>query len=255
MDGGVTTHCEYDLSAGSTVTLVAQAVAGSGFLGWTGACTGTGACEVVLSEATQVGASFLGPRTLTVQLTSVENGRGRVDVSPAPLDAVSFCDNLGQPDVHVCTFHYPPDTPVTITRMAYPDSKFEAWSGACSGSDTCQVFLAGPGPGPVVEALFLGARTLTVQLTSVEGGRGRLDVSPAPLDSVSFCDNLNQPDVHTCTFHYPPDTPVTITRMAYPDSKFTAWRARARAATPARCSWPALGRGRWWRRCSSDRGR
>ena len=223
VDGGVITHCEYDLPAGSTVTLVAQAVPGSGFLGWTGACTGTGACEVALTEATQVGASFLGPRTLAVQLTSVENGRGRIDVSPAPLGPTSFCDNLGQPDVHVCTFQYPPDTPVTITRMAYPDSKFTTWAGACLGSDTCQVFLSAPGPGPVVEASFLGPRTLTVQLTSVEGGRGRVDVSPPPLGPVSFCDNVGQPDVYVCTFQYPPDTPVTLTNLARPDSRFTAW--------------------------------
>src|SRR4029450_2664384 len=189
----------------------------SGFRGWTGACTGTGACELDMSEARAVGASFLGPRTLSVQLASNEGGRGRVDVSPAPLGPVSFCDNLGQPDVHVCTFQFPPDTPVTLSRMAYPDSKFTTWSGACSGDGPCQVFLAGAGPGPVVEAVFLGPRTLSVQLTSVEEGRGRVDVSPAPLGPVSFCDNLGQPDVHVCTFQFPPDTPVTLWRMAGPD--------------------------------------
>jgi hypothetical protein len=96
-----------------------------------------------MSEARQVGASFLGPRTLTVQLNSVEGGRGRVNVSPEPLSPGSFCDNFGQPDVYVCTFQYAPDTPVTITNLAYPDSEFTTWAGACSGDGPCQVLLSG----------------------------------------------------------------------------------------------------------------
>src|SRR5262249_61009607 len=119
----------------------------------------------------------------------------------------------------------PADTPVTITLFAAALHDALPMSGACTGQDTCQVFLSGPGPGPVVEALFLGPRTLTVQLTSVEGGRGRVDVMPAPLGPVSFCDNQGQPDVYTCTFQYPPDTPVQLSRTASPDSKFTSWSA------------------------------
>ena len=218
--------CTFQYPPDTPVTLSRVPYPDSKFTTWAGACSGDGPCQVFLAGAGPgpvVEASFLGPRTLTVQLTSVEGGRGRVDVSPAPLGPVSFCDDLGQPDVYVCTFQYPPDTPVTVTRVPYPDSKFTTWAGACSGDGPCQVFLAGAGPGPVVEASFLGPRTLTVQLTSVEGGRGRVDVSPAPLGPVSFCDDLGQPDVYVCTFQYPPDTPVTLSRVPYPDSKFTTW--------------------------------
>src|SRR6185436_19804894 len=115
---------------------------------------------------------------------------------------------------------YPPDTVVMVPVSAHPDSKFTGWTFGCTGTGPCSVPLSGPGPGPFVEASFLGPRTLTVQITSVEGGRGSVSVSPAPLGPVSLCEHPGGPGVRVCTFQYPPDTPVTVAASAFFDSKF-----------------------------------
>ncbi len=50
--------CSADFTFGTTITLTASADSGSGFKGWSGACSGTGSCQVLLTDATQVGAEF-----------------------------------------------------------------------------------------------------------------------------------------------------------------------------------------------------
>ncbi len=51
--------CSYLYPSGTTVTLGAKAYGGSQFVGWSGACTGKGACQVTLKNAAvNVGASF-----------------------------------------------------------------------------------------------------------------------------------------------------------------------------------------------------
>jgi endo-1,4-beta-xylanase len=50
--------CSSSLASGTTLTLTASAVSGSTFGGWSGACTGTGACVVTMTAAQSVTASF-----------------------------------------------------------------------------------------------------------------------------------------------------------------------------------------------------
>ncbi len=50
--------CEARFEEGATVTLDAIAAPGSTFVGWSGGCTGSGACRVMLGDDTTVTASF-----------------------------------------------------------------------------------------------------------------------------------------------------------------------------------------------------
>jgi hypothetical protein len=50
--------CEHEFLSGAVVTLTHEATAGSEFKEWTGACTGSGACEATMSAARSVGAKF-----------------------------------------------------------------------------------------------------------------------------------------------------------------------------------------------------
>jgi len=56
IDCGAT--CSASFNDGQLVTLVATPALGSTFSGWSGACTGTGACEVTMSQARSVTATF-----------------------------------------------------------------------------------------------------------------------------------------------------------------------------------------------------
>ncbi|MFL5737339.1 MAG: InlB B-repeat-containing protein [Actinomycetota bacterium] len=50
--------CSYDFASGATVTLTATPAAGSTFMGWSGACTGSGTCQVTMDASHSVGARF-----------------------------------------------------------------------------------------------------------------------------------------------------------------------------------------------------
>ena len=70
------TDCSESVTSGTTVTLTATPASGSVFMGWSGACGGTGACRVSVSANTVVGAAFdSSPSTAVPELiTGTEPG-------------------------------------------------------------------------------------------------------------------------------------------------------------------------------------
>src|SRR6185369_14150903 len=61
------TSCSVSFNYGTLVTLSATPDTGSSFAGWGGVCAGTGTCQVTMSQARNVTASFtLNQYTLTV---------------------------------------------------------------------------------------------------------------------------------------------------------------------------------------------
>jgi len=58
--GGVSCSpgCAHDFAAGTSVVLTPAPASGSSFAGWSGACSGTGTCQVTLNAATSVTATF-----------------------------------------------------------------------------------------------------------------------------------------------------------------------------------------------------
>ncbi|MCL4812061.1 MAG: PD40 domain-containing protein [Vicinamibacteraceae bacterium] len=56
------TDCTHDFSYGVSVTLTpAPSAGGHGFTGWSGDCTGTGTCSVIMTHGRSVTATFAGP--------------------------------------------------------------------------------------------------------------------------------------------------------------------------------------------------
>ncbi len=124
------TTCKYGFIYKSEVSLTASAdsTSNSVFSGWSGACTGTGACTVTMDKAQTVKASFTGPLTLTVKNTSVSKGKGTVTSNPAGIDCGTSCK-----------YNFAYKSGVTLTAQAEPNSTFSGWSGACTGVDLCVV--------------------------------------------------------------------------------------------------------------------
>jgi uncharacterized repeat protein (TIGR02543 family) len=109
-------------SSGTPVTVTETTSAGYVFTGWSGACSGTGACVVTMSGPETVTANFLPLYVLT---TAASPGAGG---SVSPVSGNSYSSG----------------TPVTVTETANAGYVFTGWSGACSGTGACVVTMTGP---------------------------------------------------------------------------------------------------------------
>ena len=188
--------CSEPYNSGTVVTLSQAATAGSTFTGWSGACTGTGACQVTMSAAKSVTATFNPvPNTLTV--TKAGTGSGTVTSTPAGISCGADCS---QP--------YNPGTVVTLSQAATAGSTFTGWSGACTGTGACQVTMSA---AKSVTATFnLIPNTLTV--TKAGTGSGTVTSSPAGISCGADC---SEP--------YNSGTVVTLSQAATAGSTFTGW--------------------------------
>jgi hypothetical protein len=119
--------CDESFVFTQTVELTAMPSAGSYFSGWSGACSGTGACSFAMSVDRTVTATFGLLRTLDVSLTSVLGGTGSVASAPSGIACPADC-----------TEEYPDGAAVTLTATPTAGSIFVGWTGDCSGSGTCQ---------------------------------------------------------------------------------------------------------------------
>src|SRR3954470_3697401 len=122
-------NCGDDCSAayevGATVTLTATADPGATFVGWSGACTGTGTCTVTITEDTELTASFALDHSIVI--TRAGNGSGTVTSAPAAIDCGTTC---------AASFGF--GTVVTLTAKPATGSTFTGWSGGgCTGTGTC----------------------------------------------------------------------------------------------------------------------
>ena len=119
--------CLASFGSGTTVQLIAAPDPGSTFTGWTGACSGTGSCQVDMNSVESVAAGFgLGGATLTVAETGT--GIGIVTSSPNGI-------NCGT----TCTGGFSLGTVVQLSAVANTGSAFAGWTGPCSGTGSCQL--------------------------------------------------------------------------------------------------------------------
>ena len=122
--------CEEKYSSGTLVTLSATPAADATFAGWSGGgCSGTGTCQVTLTSAKSVTATFT-LKTHTLKVTKSGTGKGTVTSSPAGISCGS-----------VCAKAFPQGTLVSLSATPYTGSAFAGWSGACTGTGACQVTL------------------------------------------------------------------------------------------------------------------
>ena len=118
--------CSESYTQGSVITLTPTPDAGSTFTGWSGACTGTGACVVTMNASQSVTATF---DTQTFPLNVTIEGLGGVSSNP---------EGISCPEG--CTANFPQGTQVTLTAQGAPGYEFEGWEGAgCTGNGTCVV--------------------------------------------------------------------------------------------------------------------
>ena len=191
--------CSASFGEGSLVTLTATPGAGSSFTGWSGGgCSGTGACQVTMSAAESVTATFDAVPTDTLAVSKSGTGSGSVTSSPLGIDCGS-----------TCSMSFSEGTVVTLTATPAAGSTFTGWSGGkCSGTGACQVTMS------AAESVTATFTTITHKLTiSMSGtGSGSVTSSPLGIDCGS-----------TCSMSFSEGTVVTLTATPAAGSTFTGW--------------------------------
>src|SRR4051794_34529515 len=122
--------CVVPIANGTRVSATASPDGAWMFSGWSGSCSGSGACQFTVDRDLELDATFAlvpaGPNQHV--LTVARNGSGTIRSSPAGIDCGSSCS---------AAF----DDGTRLTLSATPDQgwRFDGWSGVCSGSGDCTV--------------------------------------------------------------------------------------------------------------------
>jgi len=152
------------------------------FAGWSGACSGTGSCDLAPGVDVSVAATFMAaqPRRLQVSL----NGAGTIRSDPAGIDCP-----------RTCTADFPPGTAVRLDASASEGWDFSGFGGACGGP-SCTLTLSND---VSAWATFVQRpANLAVQLS----GSGIVTSSPAGIDCPRVC---------SATFNAGSDVSLTAT--------------------------------------------
>jgi hypothetical protein len=162
------TTCTGTYAYNANVSLTASTTGTTTFAGWSGACTGAGACTVAMTGTKSVTASFTaGNQALTATKTGSGAAAGGVSATGLTCAGVT------------CTGSYAYGANVTLTAAPGTGDTFNGWSGVCTGAGTCTVAMTA---ARAVSADFsAGNRTLT----ATTSGSGTLNTSPAGINSCS----------------------------------------------------------------------
>jgi hypothetical protein len=196
--GGIScpSSCDPSFDPGIAVTLTATPDPGSSFAGWSGDCSGSSSCQVTMSQARSVTATFT-PNAYGLTVTKLGSGSGQVNSGPAGISCGTGCQ---------ASF----DTGSTVTLTATPDadSVFTGWSGDCTGTSSCQLSMS---QTHSVTANF-ATKTFTLSVARQGSGSGQVTSAPAGIDCGTSC----QAGFNT-------GTTVTLTATPAAGSNFTGW--------------------------------
>jgi len=194
--------CSHVYPSDTPVMLTATPTSGSIFSGWSGACSGTGPCNLIMNQNLSVTAEFSSNALLTVSTS----GSGTV----ASMDGDINCPG-------VCGYSYPINTLVTLNAMPVQGWDFTGWSGACSGTGPCNVTMT--------QDLSLTATFMQ------EPNFYSLTVSTSGSGTVASTDgNINCPG--TCSFTYPSGAQVTLNATPPPGGTFLGWSGACSGTGP-----------------------
>ena len=163
--------CSGQFYRNSAVTLTAVPNANMVFLGWSGACTGTGTCTPSLASNANVTATFAtATQRLQLAVTSVGTKTGTISASPSGVSCGASC------------LEFPTNQIVTLTAVPTGvGSYFGSWQGDCVGSVlTCVITM---NAGKSASATFSPAN-----LVFVTSGT----YVPSPTSTIAWADGVCQ---------------------------------------------------------------
>lgn len=123
--------CVASFDSGMAVSVIARPAAGYVFSGWSGGCSGTQTCDLVMNSNQAATATFAVMPPGKVSLTVHDYGGGSVLSSPAGINCGS-----------TCSYAYDVGTVVTLSASPSSGWTFTGWSGSvCTGTAQCVVTL------------------------------------------------------------------------------------------------------------------
>jgi len=214
--------CSANFNNGTVVTLTPTPGSGSTFAGWSGACGGTGTCQLTMNAAESVTATFNTTTNDTVTVALNGTAYGAVSWSASNF----VCSDDTGVVTGTCTSSFPSGTQVVFAETPNSGSVFAGWSGGgCSGTaNTCTVTLSA---ATTVTATFnngAGTFPITVQPTAPSGGlgNGTGTVTSAPA-GINCTMSNGVVTGGTCTASYPNGSLVTLTETPASGSVFSFW--------------------------------
>ena len=187
-------NCTFPVVVGTVLTLSARPDAGWEFTGWSGACSGTGTCNITMDGPKPVTANFTQIQTVSLSITVV--GSGTIIG-----EGISCRDE--------CVYEVESDSIVNLAAMPDIDWNFEGWSQICSGTGTCDISMSSSRSVTATfqRDLLVNPNTLTIKII----GMGEVTVNNAEV-----C-------VDECTYSFLPGTDVTLNSDANQEWQFSHW--------------------------------
>ena len=202
------TACRRTFDQGDVIRLTAAPnAANSYFAGWSGACSGTGTCEVTLSGETEVIATFARS---SYSLRLAREGSGVGTVSSTPPGVCGFG----------CAASFPAGSSVALSAHTSAGSRFSGWGDDCAGSGDCSLTMD---QDHVVSAGF--TRLWKLRVTKTGAGVGTVTSSPSGISCGSACSSVF-------------DQGILITLSASPSqgSRFAGWSGTCHPVAKRTCT-------------------
>lgn len=205
--GAAGAACSFDYAANTAVVLTATAAPGYRFGSWSGACTGTAACNVTMNTGRTVSATFIQQYTLTIVSKDLGVGTASTVVATSSAGTSMCSSTVGNGTT--CTIAYDVNTQVTPTTTLGANAAFVDWSGdpSCTGA-VCQ-------PLQMNQDRTITARFAAYSIVVTLSGSGTVGVTPTT--SGATCSSS------PCTLVFPGGTSVMLTPQASPGNTFAGW--------------------------------
>lgn len=204
--------CNASFLEGTKITLLAAPAADSNFLGWSGACQGTKACELRMNQNREVSARFVA--SADYKLKVQRPGNGLVSSEPAGI-------SCGGQEIN-CQQAFGKDAVVTLSATPKAGYQSGKWTGcpAAEGS-RCTVTLTRP--TTTVQAQFKPLPKYTLDLGKTRFG----SVASAPAGLT--CGN----QARRCQARFTAGTAVTLTATPAAGHRFVGWGDGCSGTDPA----------------------
>ena len=208
--------CSARFEGGTAVTLSATPGAGSVFTGWSGACGGTGSCQLTADENRTVTAGF-DLATFPLHVNGAGTGSGSIASQSGLLPAIA-CTSAAGSVSGACNITYVAGAVVTLTPTPSIGTVFDGWTGACTGTGSCTVTMS---QARTVTARFV-SRSFALDLSGSGGGSGTIATAEGVQPPLS-CGVAAGTRSGSCTATYPAGTVVNLLATAATGSRFGGW--------------------------------